>query len=253
MAPSQLRSRHSRAVRGIGFAVVVACTALGPVSSSAWAAASGSLAGVVHYPDKAAAAGVIVSIGPAQPVSGTSYPAREAVTDPAGEWSHGELPAGEYRLVFTVVSASGIRQTEANPVVTVAEGQTQSLETTLSGPEGPGVGTLRAVVTTSAGLAPGGNTEVQLRSTEAPTPLPVAVNADGTLLAQVPAGTYTASVTRGPTGEIDSSEAEALESRTTVSAGEVTSATYRLNPAAPLSSCPLVRPRQSPNARLSLP
>jgi hypothetical protein len=195
------------------------------------ARAEGSVGGVVSYPDGSPGAGIEVYISPNPPPVG-SYMTREALTDASGHWTYGPLPPGAYMATFVVVDSTGSRETQATKSFTVGEGEQVSLTTSLSGPPGPGEGTLTGTVTASTGL-PAGNAQIALTWSGAWTPPPVEIDASGSFKAVLLAGTYGLSIRREDT-EADSSGAETLEATVTVSAGETSNVVYTLPVAPPL-------------------
>jgi hypothetical protein len=221
----------------LGLAGMTVILAMALMALAGWirtpeAQAEASLSGIVTYPEKAPAAGVEVDIDPANPTSGESYPTRQAITNSQGQWSYGPLPAGTYQLVFVVLTSTGDRDTQANPLVTLAEGEDRSLETTLSGPPGPGAATLNGSVVAASGL-PGGSATVTLTSSEGWAAPPLSVSANGLFSTVLPAGKYTVAISRS-SSEADTSEAETLTASADITAGEVATVSYTLNPATPL-------------------
>ena len=232
MGFSMISVRRNRAFTLVTAAIlVVAVLLLAGWGATPAARADGSLTGSVAYPGGSPAAGVKVETFPAP----TPFP--QAITDPQGKWKYGPLPAGTYQILFLVVNSTGGGSTEAHQSVTVAEGQNLDLLTVLSGPPGPGVGTLKGTATAATGLPPGGGTTITFTSSGGWTALPDVVNADGSLTAILPAGTYSIVISRN-SSESDSSGPESLTTSVNIAAGQVTTVSYTLPPVPPLAVPP---------------
>lgn len=161
---------------------------------------------------------------------------KETLTDARGHWQYGPLTPGSYSAIFSAVTATGSRETQAFQDFTVADSEQTTLVTSLSGPPQPGEGILAGTVTTSTG-APATNAQITLTSSAESSPPPVAVAADGTFRAVLLAGSYGIEIRRD-LGDADATEPETLKSTATVSAGETSTASYSLPPVPSLSVPP---------------
>jgi hypothetical protein len=219
-------------------ALAALCACLLP--STAWAA-EGSLSGSVTYPSGSPAAGVQVMIDPAERQQGVSYPVRDAISDPQGSWTYSPLPAGTYQLVYVVRSSSNVNETQAVEHVTLQAGQELALTTKLSGPEGPGLATVKGSVSEANGLPAGSATVDLTSSTSGWSAPPVLVEADGSFNALMPAGSYRVEITRklSPGFSLPDAEGtESLSASATFAAGVTNTVRYTMPALPPLPTPP---------------
>jgi hypothetical protein len=215
--------------------LAAACLAgfAGSLVRPAAADASASLSGTVLYNDMSPASRVLVSIVPNHVGVVTVYDALSATN---GEWSRGGIPEGEYSILFIVVTP--INETRASKKLTLHDGESLSLGTVVVGPPavskgvlpGPeGQGTLDASVATASGMPAA---EANVTFTGEHPVMSGKVSRGGHYVAKATEGTYTVTITDAPP---DAATSTSVTGQVTVTAGQTTTASFTLPPAAPAS------------------
>ncbi len=151
---------------------------------------NGTMTGNASYADHSPDAGVEVLVSPAF-VTGTYFPT-VAFTGEDGEWSAGQLPAGTYRISFSVNRTGAelgdrVHESLGSQYATLGIGATRHAEATLSGakPEGVIEGTIAG-----PGGAPPQNAYVKVTATGGGASEQVFAGG-GAFRAWAPSGSYT--------------------------------------------------------------